>query len=356
MEYTIAALAGDGIGPEVMEACAHVITKTEQTYEHSFTMKQGLVGGAAIDAFGIPLPSQTLTLCENAQAILFGSVGGPKWENIPLEIRPEKGLLQLRKHFDLFANLRPAKIFSGLEHISPLKTEKFTRPFDVLIVRELTSGIYFGEKGEDQNAAWDTMKYSISEIERIANIAFSVAKKRKNHICSVDKSNVLKSSQLWRKTVNAMQQKNFSESVLEHMYVDAAAMQLLANPGRFDVILTGNLFGDILSDEAAQISGSLGMLPSASLNSEQFGMYEPAGGSAPDIAGKNIANPIAQILSFAMLLKYSFGLEKESSAIERAVQKALDAGYRTADIWQEGFSKMGTQEMGKKISEYIEAV
>lgn len=354
MNKTIAVLPGDGIGPEVMEVTLNILKKVEEKWEHSFVLKHGNVGGAGIDHEGKALPENTLKICEESDAILFGSVGGPKWENLPPNEQPERGaLLPLRKHFELYANLRPAKIFNGLQSASPLRPDIVGDGFDFLVVRELTGGIYFGEKGTDKNTAWDVLKYSIPEIERIARTAFESAKKRRKKVTSVDKANVLASSILWRKTVEKIHAEEFPEIELEHLYIDNATMQVLTRPRDFDVLVTENMFGDILSDESAQISGSIGMLASASLSKSGFGLYEPSGGSAPDIAGMGIANPIAQILSLAMLLKYSFGLNKESEAIENAIQKALDEGYRTGDIMSEGMKKVGTEEMGKAISKNL---
>lgn len=350
MQKKIAVLPGDGIGKEVMDEAIKVLKKIEGEYNHQFDLSWGNVGGAGIDKEGKALPETTLKICENADAILFGSVGGPKWEHLPPNEQPERGaLLPLRKHFGLFANLRPAKIFNGLQAASPLRSDIVGEGFDFLVVRELTGGIYFGEKGSDENSAWDIMKYSIPEVERIARVAFESAKKRNGKVCSVDKANVLSSSILWRKTIERIHQTEFPEIELEHLYIDNATMQVLVRPREFDVIVTENMFGDILSDESAQISGSIGMLASASLSESGFGLYEPSGGSAPDIQGMGIANPIAQILSLSMLLKYSFGLTKESKTIEDAIQKTLDDGYRTGDIMSEGMKKIGTVEMGEKI-------
>ncbi|MEI7510692.1 MAG: 3-isopropylmalate dehydrogenase [Candidatus Peregrinibacteria bacterium] len=356
MMKNIAVLAGDGIGPEVMDEALRVLHIIEKKFGHTFHCTPAFVGGAGIDNAGKALPEETLKICEDSDAILFGSVGGPKWENLPPNDQPERGaLLPLRKHFGLFANIRPARIFAGLSHASPLKCRISKNGFDFVVIRELTGGIYFGEKGADENSAWDIMKYSIPEIERIARVAFETAKKRRRKVTSVDKANVLQTSILWRKTVNRIHAEEFPAIELDHLYVDNAAMQLLTRPADFDVIVTENMFGDILSDEAAQISGSIGMLASASLSESGFGMYEPSGGSAPDIAGKGIANPIAQILSLAMMLKYSFGLLEEHDAIENAIQAVLDEGYRTGDIksGSEEEKIIGTVEMGKRIAEKI---
>lgn len=363
--HKISILAGDGIGPEVMDASMLVLDAAAEKFSIVFEKDAQLVGGAAIDATGSPLPEQTIASCEAADAILFGSVGGPKWENLPPDQQPERGaLLPLRKKFNLFANLRPGVCLPSLTHASPVKNELIPNGFNVLCVRELTGGIYFGQpKGIEQRdgepVAIDTMVYKKSEIERIARIAFTAAMTRDKRLCSVDKANVLQNSVLWRETVIEIA-KEFPEVELSHLYVDNAAMQLVKQPGSFDVLVTGNLFGDILSDEMAMISGSLGMLPSASLGNQNenglyFGMYEPSGGSAPDIAGQGIANPIAQILSAAMMLRYSLGENDAADAIEAAVDSAIDKGLRTADLFtgKEGETKVGTVEMAQAISAAI---
>ncbi len=359
--HRITILAGDGIGPEVMAEALRVLDAVETKFHFTITRTDHLVGGAAIDATGHPLPPETVEACENAEAILFGSVGGPKWEALPPDIQPERGaLLPLRKHFGLFANLRPGVCLPALTHASPVKQELIADGFDVLCVRELTGGVYFGTpKGREQRdgepVAFDTMVYHKHEIVRIARVAFTAAMGRKKQLLSVDKANVLASSVLWRETMLEVA-KEFPEVQLTHMYVDNAAMQLIKRPGSFDVLVTENLFGDILSDEMAMISGSLGMLPSASLgkqgdNGLYFGLYEPSGGSAPDIAGQGIANPIAQILSLAMLLRFSLGEIQAADAIEAAVAKAIAGGYRTGDIAtsQAGEKKVGTKGMGDAI-------
>lgn len=354
MQKKIAVLSGDGIGPEVMQEAIKVLHAIEKKFGHEFLQEEAYIGGAAIDAVGKALPEETIRICEASDAILFGSVGGPKWETLPPNEQPERGaLLPLRKYFGLFANLRPARIFRGLEGASPLRSDIVAKGVDFLVVRELTGGIYFGEKGSDAENSWDIMKYSIPEIERIARRAFEAARVRKKKVTSVDKANVLSTSVLWRKTIERIHATEFSDILLSHLYIDNAAMQILVRPNEFDVIVTENLFGDILSDEAAQICGSIGMLASASLSESGFGLYEPSGGSAPDIAGKGIANPIAQILSFAMLLKYSFGLERESQKIESAIQLVLDDGLRTGDIFSEGCTRVGTAEMGDAIVKKI---
>ncbi|WAC18247.1 3-isopropylmalate dehydrogenase [Luteolibacter sp. SL250] len=359
--HRITILAGDGIGPEVMDQAVRVLEAVEAKFNFTITRTEHLVGGAAIDATGHPLPPETVEASENAQAILFGSVGGPKWETLPPDIQPERGaLLPLRKHFGLFANLRPGVCLPALTHASPVKQELIADGFDVLCVRELTGGIYFGApKGRHEKdgepVALDTMIYHKSEIQRIARVAFTAAMGRKKRLLSVDKANVLASSVLWRETVVEIA-KEFPEVELSHMYVDNAAMQLIKRPGSFDVLVTENLFGDILSDEMAMISGSLGMLPSASLGKQRedglyFGLYEPSGGSAPDIAGQGIANPIAQILSLAMLLRFSLGEIDAAEAIDAAVAKTIADGFRTGDIFTGGAgeNKVGTAGMADAI-------
>ncbi|NBU96765.1 MAG: 3-isopropylmalate dehydrogenase [Spirochaetia bacterium] len=360
MSKQIAVLAGDGIGPEVMKTAINVLKKALKQKITDFSFKEAYVGGAAIDTTGVPLPNQTLKICEESSAILFGSVGGPKWESLPPHLQPERGaLLPLRKHFDLFANLRPAIIYSELVNASPIKPEVIGTGLDILILRELTSGIYFGQpKGREgsgeEEFAFDTMRYSRREIERIARVAFETAKKRKKKVTSIDKANVLTTSVLWREVVVDLHKKEYSDITLEHLYVDNAAMQLIVRPTQFDVVLCENMFGDILSDEASVITGSIGMLPSASLNANGFGLYEPSGGSAPDIAGKGIANPIAQILSGALLLRYSFGLETEALRIEEAVRTVIKNGLRTKDIAEKSAKVVGTEEMGSEIEKIIE--
>lgn len=361
LTHRITILAGDGIGPEVMAESLRVLDALETRFSFTVSRTEHLVGGAAIDATSHPLPPETVAASEAADAILFGSVGGPKWENLPPDIQPERGaLLPLRKHFGLFANLRPGVCLPALTHASPVKQELIANGFDVLCVRELTGGIYFGTpKGREERngepVAFDTMVYQKSEIQRIARVAFTAAMGRKKQLLSVDKANVLASSVLWRETVIEIA-KEFPEVQLSHMYVDNAAMQMIKRPSSFDVLVTENLFGDILSDEMAMISGSLGMLPSASLGKQRdnglyFGLYEPSGGSAPDIAGQGIANPIAQILSLAMLLRFSLGEIEAADAIEAAVAKAIADGFRTGDIStsQPGEIKVGTKGMGDAV-------
>ena len=363
--HKIAVLAGDGIGPEVMSEARKVLDKVSETSGIGFSFEEKLVGGAAIDGEGSALPEGTLKACEAADAILFGSVGGPKWESLPPNEQPERGaLLPLRKHFGLYANLRPAVCFSSLTHASPVKDELIEGGFDVLCVRELTGGIYFGEpksinRDGDEPVAIDTMVYKRSEIERIAHVAFAAAQGRDKRLTSIDKANVLQNGLLWRETVEEVA-KQYSDVELSHLYVDNAAMQLIRNPKGYDVILAPNLFGDILSDEMAMIAGSLGMLASASLGESKggglfYGMYEPSGGSAPDIAGQGIANPIAQILSAAMMLRYSFGLGDAAASIEKAVRQTIDEGLRTGDIFtgEKGTTKLGTAAMGDAIVERL---
>jgi len=345
----IAVLAGDGIGPEIMKPTIEILKKVGEKHNEKFEFREALVGGAAIDGVGEALPKETLDICEGSNAILFGAVGGPKWEKLPPEKQPERAaLLPLRKHFDLYANLRPAIVFRALADSSSLKKEIIGDGFDLLVVRELTSGIYFGKKESGADWASDEMKYSVSEIERIAKVAFEAAMKRGKKVTSVDKANVLNTMVLWRKTVEKFA-KNYPEVELQNLYVDNTAMQLVRNPKQFDVLLCGNMFGDIISDEASMLTGSIGMLPSASINDRGFGMYEPVHGSAPDIAGQNKANPIAQVLSAAMMLRHSFGMEKAAKDIENAVESVLNKGLRTGDIAKKGEKILGTKEMGKAI-------
>ncbi|PQJ83452.1 3-isopropylmalate dehydrogenase [Aliivibrio sifiae] len=355
--YKIAILPGDGIGPEVMEQAHKVLDAIEKKHAISFSREQHDVGGIAIDNHGCPLPESTVKGCEESDAVLFGSVGGPKWENLPPNDQPERGaLLPLRKHFQLFCNLRPAQIHKGLENFSPLRADISGNGFDIVVVRELTGGIYFGQpKGREgegpQEKAYDTEIYHRYEIERIAKIAFESARLRNKNVYSIDKANVLQSSILWREVVEEVAQ-GYPDVKLSHMYIDNATMQLIKDPSQFDVMLCSNIFGDIISDECAMITGSMGMLPSASLNESNFGLYEPAGGSAPDIAGKNIANPVAQILSAALMLRYSLGEEAAAQSIEAAVSKALSAGELTADLAGDK-PALTTSAMGDKIAEYI---
>ena len=355
----IAVLPGDGIGPEVMEQAIKVLEKVAVLYNFRLEYEFADVGGAGIDEHGKALPESTLELCKQSCAILFGSVGGPKWEHLPPVEQPERGaLLPLRKYFDLYCNLRPAKIFPSLALASPLKPEIVQNGFDILCVRELTGGIYFGEpKGNKGHGldekAFDTMVYSRREIQRIARMAFNEARKRKNIVTSVDKANVLFSMVLWRETVTKIA-KEYPDVTLQHIYIDNCTMQLVKNPHQFDVLLCPNMFGDIISDECAMITGSMGLLASASLNEKKFGLYEPAGGSAPDIAGKGIANPIAQILSAAMLLKYTLDLTEAGNAIEKAISIVLEKGILTADLINNRQKPVNTVEMGDAIIKALE--
>ncbi len=358
MGYRIAVLKGDGIGPEIVEATLRVLNKISEIFNINFEFKEGYIGGIAIDKFGDPLPDQTLELCKNSDAILLGAVGGPKWDNLPTDRRPEKGLLKIRKELDLFANLRPAKVFDPLIKASPLRKD-VVKGTDMIVVRELTSGIYYGEprgiyKEGDKRVGINTMKYEEDEIRRVVRVAFEIARKRRKKLTSVDKSNVLEVSKLWRDVVEE-ERKNFPDVEVEHLYVDNCAMQIVRRPSTFDVIVTGNIFGDILSDEAGVVVGSLGMLPSASIG-ERYALYEPVHGSAPDIAGKGIANPLATILSASMMLKYSFGETEASETIERAVEYVLESGYRTPDIFEEGCIKVGTEDMTDKVIEGMEVI
>ncbi|MFQ1827946.1 3-isopropylmalate dehydrogenase [Aeromonas veronii] len=358
--YRIAVLPGDGIGPEVMAEAVKVLAKVQAKFGFSLDYQHFDVGGIAIDSHGTPLPQSTIAGCEAADAVLFGSVGGPKWEHLPPNDQPERGaLLPLRAHFKLFCNLRPARIYTGLEQFSPLRADISDRGFDIACVRELTGGIYFGQpkgrEGEGANEkAFDTEVYHRFEIERIAKIAFESARVRRGKVTSIDKANVLASSILWREVVTEVA-KSYPDVALNHMYIDNATMQLIKDPSQFDVLLCSNLFGDILSDECAMITGSMGLLPSASLNESGFGLFEPAGGSAPDIAGKGIANPIAQILSAALMLRYSLGMEAAAQAIEQAVAQALAEGYFTADLHQASARHpvQSTATMGDQIAARI---
>jgi 3-isopropylmalate dehydrogenase len=356
--YNIAVLAGDGIGPEVMAVGLEVLAAAADRYGFEIVEEEFAVGGAAIDLFDDALPESTLKGCRDAQAIFFGSVGGPKWEGLPPQRQPERAaLLPLRKHFGLYANLRPAKCYPGLLHASPIKRETIPDGFDLLVVRELTGGLYFGQPKqtvaiEGGERAVDTMVYATPEIERIAHVAFRAARLRRNRVTLIDKANVLETSLLWRKTVRALAPQ-YPDVALDFMYVDNAAMQLVRRPQQFDVLLCENLFGDILSDEAAALVGSLGLLPSASLGEGTFGLYEPSGGSAPDIAGKGIANPIAQILSAALMLRHSFAENEAALSIERAVEATLASGLRTGDLTRPGETAHSTVQMGQAIVERL---
>ena len=349
MNYKIALLKGDGIGPEIVDEAVKVLNKIGEKFGHTFEYSQGYLGGESIDKFGMPLTEETIATCKASDAVILGAVGGAKWDVIDPALRPEKGLLGIRKALGLYMNLRPAILYEALRDSSPLKSEIIGDGLDMIVIRELTGGIYFGERSKTHDEAHDTMYYSRPEIERIARKAFEVAMLREKRLMSVDKHNVLDSSKLWREVVIEVSQ-DYPEVKLVHMYVDNAAMQLVINPRQFDVIVTENMFGDILSDEASMLTGSIGMLPSASLGDSKVGLYEPIHGSAPDIAGKGIANPIATILSLSMMLKYSFNLLKEADAIEKAVEKVLEEGYRTGDIYTEGTKKVGTTEMGDLIA------
>lgn len=351
-EFNIAVIKGDGIGPEIVEGAQTVLDAVSGKYGHQFNYTDVYMGGCAIDKFGEPLPQKTIDICKKSDSVLLGAVGGPKWDNCPQ--RPEAGLLGIRKALELYANLRPSILKAPLKAASPLKDEKLENGLDVMVVRELTGGIYFGERHKAEDGSWasDEEKYSVEEVKRIGKIAFETAMLRNKRLVSVDKANVLESSRLWRKTITEMS-KDYPEVSLSHMYVDNAAMQLAINPSQFDVIVTSNIFGDILSDLSSAIAGSIGMLPSASLGASKCGMYEPIHGSAPDIAGMDTANPIATIISAAMMLEMSFGLSNEAKAINAAVDKVLDMGYRTTDIMSDGMKKVGCKEMARLIAENI---
>ncbi|QTD41093.1 3-isopropylmalate dehydrogenase [Sporosarcina sp. Te-1] len=350
MEKRVAVLQGDGIGPEVTSAAVRVLEVIARRFNHTFHFEYGAIGGDAIDRYNNPLPAETIALCESSDAILLGAVGGPKWDQNPTELRPEKGLLAIRKHFDLFANLRPVKAVPSLIQASPLK-EDVAKEVDMMIVRELTGGIYFGQPSRfTDESAVDTLVYTRPEIERIVEKAFELARLRKGKVTSVDKANVLSSSKLWRQIVDEKKQ-GYPDIEVEHQLVDSAAMKLITNPSAFDVIVTENMFGDILSDEASVITGSLGLLPSASVRTDGFGLYEPVHGSAPDVAGKGIANPAAAILSAAMMLKYSFGMETEAAAIEKAVETVFEEGCFTADLASDEKSHSTTEWTDKVVDE-----
>ena len=361
MELKIGVIRGDGIGPEIVAEAVKVLYKVGQFFGHTYTYQELLLGGASIDVHGVPLTDETIADAKSCDAVLMGSIGGDArvspWYKLEPGKRPEAGLLKIRKALNLFANLRPAVLYDELKGACPLKEELTEGGFDLMIMRELTGGLYFGNrKTEEVNGvltACDELTYNENEIRRIAVRAFDIARKRRKKVTSVDKANVLDSSRLWRKVVEEVA-KDYPDVTLEHMLVDNCAMQLVKNPKQFDVILTENMFGDILSDEASMVTGSIGMLASASLNDTKFGLYEPSGGSAPDIAGKGIANPIATILSAAMMLRFSFDLDKEADAIEDAVSKVLEEGYRTIDIMSEGKTQVGTAKIGDLICERIE--
>lgn len=354
MQAHIVTLPGDYIGPEITAQAVKVLEAMANKYGHTFTFDERKLGGASIDAYGVPLTDETLDACNAADAVLMGSVGGPKWDGVAPAVRPEKGLLALRKGMQVFANLRPCTIHPQLSAACPLRPDIVSQPIDIMILRELTGDIYFGKRwrAEDRLSATDEMAYSAMEVERLARIGFEMAKKRRGKLCSVDKANVLECSRLWRETVQRLSAE-YPEVEVTYMYVDNAAMQLILRPAQFDVMITGNLFGDILSDESAAIAGSLGMMPSASLGSGTRGLYEPIHGSAPDIAGQDIANPLGTILSGALLLRHSLGLEDEAKAIERAVSQVLDEGYRTTDIFSAGCTKVGCAQMGDLVAARI---
>ena len=360
MKLDIAVIPGDGIGPEIVREARKVLDTVAERFGHELAYTELLMGGASIDVHGVPLTDETIETAKSKDAVLMGSIGGDAatspWYQLPPERRPEAGLLKLRKSLGLFANLRPAVLYNELKRACPLRDEIIGDGFDMMIMRELTGGLYFGERRTEEIdgilTAVDTLTYNAEEIRRIARRAFDIAGKRRKKVCSVDKANVLDSSRLWRKVVEEVA-KDYPEIELSHMLVDNCAMQLVKDPGQFDVILTENMFGDILSDEASMVTGSIGMLASASLNDTKFGLYEPSHGSAPDIAGQNLANPIATILSAAMMLRFTFELDKEADAIEAAVQQVLTEGYRTGDIMSEGCTKVGTVEMGDLIAQHI---
>ena len=353
MEKKITVLPGDGIGPEVVAQAVKVLQLIAKRYNHTFHFEYGVIGGAAIDQVNNPLPDETIQLCEHSDAVLLGAVGGPKWDLNPPELRPEKGLLKIRKHFDLFANLRPVKAFPSLLKSSPLKQE-VAENVDLMIVRELTGGIYFGEpRIQTHDSAVDTCVYTRHEIERIVENAFVLARLRKGKLTSVDKANVLATSRLWREVVEELKVK-YPDVQVEHHLVDSVAMKLITNPSHFDVVVTENMFGDILSDEASVITGSLGVLPSASIRGDHYGLYEPVHGSAPEIAGLGIANPAATILSAAMMLQYSFGLKEEAAEIERAVSAVFADGFFTADLARDGSKTLSTAEWTDKVLNEID--
>lgn len=356
MKYNIAVIRGDGIGPEIIDEAVKVLHRIAEVFGHSFCFTDVLMGGAAIDVTGEPLPMETLRVCQSSDSVLLGAVGGPQWDHLPGNQRPEKGLLALRASMGLFANLRPALMAPALADACPLKPELVEGGLDLLIVRELIGGAYFGKRGRIQTemgeAGYDTMQYSVGEVERIGRVAFEMARKRGKKVTSVDKANVLESSRVWRETMHRLRE-DYKDIAYDDMFVDNAAMQLVKNPKQFDVIVTENMFGDILSDEASMITGSIGMLPSASLGSSTCGLYEPIHGSAPDIAGQGKANPLATILSAAMMLRYSFGLTEEADAVECAVYRALNEGFRTPDIKSAETILVTTAQMGDRVAERV---
>lgn len=358
MNFNIAVIKGDGIGPEIVGEAEKVLLKVGEKFGHKFNFTEVLMGGCAIDKTGVPLPEETVEICKKSDSVLLGAVGGPKWDTLPGDKRPEKGLLGIRSALGLYANLRPAILYPALKAACPLRPDIVEGGLDIMIVRELTGGIYFGERGRRQGKygeeAYDTESYSVMEIDRIAKLAFEIAKQRGKKVTSIDKANVLESSRLWRSIMHKYAEQN-PDVEYSDMLVDNSAMQLVRNPRQFDVIVTSNMFGDILSDEASMVTGSIGMLPSASLGATSLGLYEPIHGSAPDIAGQNKANPIATIISASMMLRYAFKLQKEADAIQNAVTKVLEEGYRTADIanGDEGKKLLGTKEMGDVITSLI---
>ncbi len=355
MQAKIAVLPGDGIGPDVAAEAVKVLKHVGEIHGHTFTFEEGLIGGVAIDETGSPLPDESLTLCQASDAVLLAAVGDPKYDDPTLKVRPEQGLLGLRKALGVFANLRPIKLYKELLHASTIKPEVLA-DVDMVVVRELTGGIYFGERGRKTvngaEAAYDTLLYSVPEVERVVRLAFDLARQRRKKVTSVDKANVLESSRLWNETAERVAGE-YPDVEFDSMYVDIAAMRLVRYPSVFDVMVTGNMFGDILTDEASMLAGSMGMLPSASLRGDAFGLYEPIHGSAPKYTGLDVVNPIATILSAAMLLRYSLKLEKEAAAVEAAVAAVLKQGYRTKDIAEEGKKLVGTQEMGDLIADQI---
>ena len=356
MNKNITVLKGDGIGPEIVNEAIKVLDKVCEKYSHTFNYTEVDIGGCSIDKYGVPITEEGMAKCKAADSVLLGAVGGPKWDNVDPSIRPEKALLAVRSELGLFANLRPTKLFMQLADASPLKPSIVGEGIDLMIVRELTGGIYFGDRRtfleNGEKVAVDEMKYSEHEIERIGRVAFNTARKRSGRVASVDKANVLDSSRLWRATMHKLAEE-YSDVEYSDILVDNTAMQLIKNPSQFDVIVTENMFGDILSDEASMLTGSIGMMPSASLSETTLGMYEPIHGSAPDIAGMDIANPIGTIMSCAMMLRYSFDMPNEADAIEAAVNRALDDGYRTADIYKDGFNRVTCSEMGTILAANI---
>lgn len=354
MKYNIALLKGDGIGPEIVDSAVAILDRIGQKFGHTFLYTEKLAGGCAIDATGVPLPQDTIDACKASDSVLLGAVGGPKWDTLPGHLRPEKALLGVRSALKLYSNIRPARLYPALKEECPLRADLAEQGFDLVIVRELTGGIYFGESGRDNDSAFDTERYSVSEVERIGRVAFETALKRRRKVTSIDKANVLESSRLWREVMHRLAESYPSVEYAD-MLVDNAAMQLVRNPSQFDVVVTSNMFGDILSDEASQITGSIGLLPSASIGEGSLGMYEPIHGSAPDIAGTKKANPIATILSAAMMLRYSFSLNDAANCIEAAVDEVLNAGYRTADIvGNSSVTPLSTSDMTKLILSAID--